>query len=33
MTNLVILMSAASRLAVAILISTAIWGTIFWAIS
>ncbi len=32
MPNSVILMSAASRLAVAALISAAIWGAIFWAI-
>lgn len=33
MPNSVILMSAASRLAVAVFVSAAIWGVIFWAIS
>jgi hypothetical protein len=32
MPNSVILMSAAARLVVAVLIAAAIWGTIFWAI-
>lgn len=33
MTHSVILMSAVSRLAIAILISAAVWGAIYWAIS